>query len=77
MISAYSFDWEPVESVALYHVATLLVILIVAVLLFSVSIYGLALGGPRALGPVTPLGGLCMICGWLSLLWWARNAANS
>lgn len=49
----------------------------VGMILFSGSIYGLALGGPRALGPVTPLGGLCLICGWLSLLWWARGAAGS
>ena len=32
--------------------------------LFSGSLYGLALGGPRILGPVTPLGGLCMMAGW-------------
>jgi uncharacterized membrane protein YgdD (TMEM256/DUF423 family) len=36
---------------------------------FSGSLYGLALGGPRLLGPVTPLGGLCLILGWLCLLW--------
>jgi len=34
-------------------------------LLFSGSLYGLALGGPRWLGPVTPLGGLALIAGWL------------
>jgi uncharacterized membrane protein YgdD (TMEM256/DUF423 family) len=35
------------------------------VLLFSGSLYALALGAPRWLGPVTPLGGLCLILGWL------------
>ena len=40
--------------------------------LFSGSIYLLALGGPRWLGPVTPLGGLCLIFGWLALLGLAR-----
>ncbi|EIP99843.1 uncharacterized small membrane protein [Opitutaceae bacterium TAV1] len=35
------------------------------ILLFSGSIYVLALGGPRWLGPVTPLGGLFFIAGWL------------
>eukprot|EP00760_Papus_ankaliazontas_P033123 PhM_4_TR6185/c0_g1_i3/m.100248 len=35
--------------------------------LFSGSIYGLVLGGPRLLGPVTPLGGLVLIAGWVSL----------
>lgn len=34
-------------------------------LLFSGSIYGLALGGPRFLGPITPLGGLAFLAGWL------------
>ena len=34
---------------------------------FSGSIYGLSLGGPRLLGPVTPLGGLAMIAGWAAL----------
>jgi uncharacterized membrane protein YgdD (TMEM256/DUF423 family) len=33
--------------------------------LFSGSLYGLALGGPRLLGPVTPLGGLALISGWV------------
>jgi uncharacterized membrane protein YgdD (TMEM256/DUF423 family) len=41
-------------------------------LLFSGSIYALVLGGPRWLGPVTPLGGLCLMAGWASLLWVAR-----
>ncbi len=38
------------------------------ILLFSGSIYLLALGGPRWLGPVTPIGGICLILGWLALL---------
>jgi uncharacterized membrane protein YgdD (TMEM256/DUF423 family) len=32
--------------------------------LFSGSLYGLALGGPRWLGPLTPLGGAALIAGW-------------
>jgi uncharacterized membrane protein YgdD (TMEM256/DUF423 family) len=35
------------------------------VALFSGSLYWLALGGPRWLGPVTPLGGLALMAGWL------------
>lgn len=34
-------------------------------LLFSGSLYWLALGGPRWLGPVTPLGGLALMAGWV------------
>ncbi|HEX3730874.1 MAG TPA: DUF423 domain-containing protein [Opitutaceae bacterium] len=40
---------------------------ILGTILFSGSLYGLALGGPRLLGPVTPLGGLCLLGGWLCL----------
>ena len=43
------------------------------VVLFSGSIYGLLLTDQRWLGPITPLGGLCFIAGWLSLLLLARN----
>ena len=39
-------------------------LLIAGVLLFSGSLYALTLGGPRWLGPVTPLGGVCLISGW-------------
>jgi uncharacterized membrane protein YgdD (TMEM256/DUF423 family) len=42
------------------------------ILLFSGSIYLLVLGGPRLLGPVTPLGGLALAAGWLALLALAR-----
>lgn len=35
------------------------------IVLFSGSIYWLALGGPRWLGPVTPLGGVAFMAGWL------------
>ena len=45
------------------------------VLLFSGSLYVLALGGPRLLGPVTPLGGTAFIAGWLALLWAALRGA--
>lgn len=37
------------------------------ILLFSGSLYYLSLGGPSWLGPVTPLGGLFLILGWLLL----------
>lgn len=40
---------------------------IAGVLLFSCSLYGLALGGPRLLGPITPIGGMCFIGGWIAL----------
>lgn len=42
---------------------------LVGVLLFSGSLYAMALGAPRFLGAVTPLGGLCLILGWLCVAW--------
>jgi uncharacterized membrane protein YgdD (TMEM256/DUF423 family) len=36
-------------------------------LLFSSTLYAMALGAPRWLGAVTPLGGALMIAGWLWL----------
>ena len=46
------------------------------VVLFSGSLYLLALGGPRWLGPVTPLGGVAFIVGWLSLAWAALRTSS-
>ena len=43
------------------------------IVLFSGSIYLLVLTGARWLGPVTPVGGLCFIAGWLSLLLLLRS----
>lgn len=40
---------------------------LVGILLFSGSLYGLCFGGPRWLGPVTPIGGLCFLAGWVLL----------
>ncbi len=35
------------------------------IIVFSGSLYALALGGPRWLGPVTPFGGIALMLGWL------------
>ena len=37
------------------------------IVIFSGSLYALALGGPTGLGPVTPFGGMALLSGWLSL----------
>ena len=36
-------------------------------ILFAATLYAMALGAPRWLGAVTPLGGLAMIAGWALL----------
>lgn len=38
-------------------------------LLFSGSLYALALTGHRWLGAVTPIGGVAHLVGWVSLVW--------
>jgi uncharacterized membrane protein YgdD (TMEM256/DUF423 family) len=37
-------------------------------ILFSGSLYWLALGGPRWVGPVTPFGGVALMVGWICLI---------
>jgi uncharacterized membrane protein YgdD (TMEM256/DUF423 family) len=41
---------------------------LLGILLFSGSLYGLALTGMKWLGPVTPLGGLMFLLGWALML---------
>ena len=41
---------------------------IAGVVLFSGSLYGLALTSWSVLGPITPIGGLCLIAGWIASL---------
>jgi len=40
---------------------------LLGIVVFSGSLYTLVLSGVRVLGAVTPLGGLCLIAGWLAL----------
>jgi uncharacterized membrane protein YgdD (TMEM256/DUF423 family) len=48
--------------------------LLLGSLVFSGTLYAMAIGAPRWLGAVTPLGGLGMLAGWLLLAWaaWRR-----
>ena len=36
---------------------------------FSGTLYGIALGGPKWLGAITPIGGTLLIAGWLAFAW--------
>lgn len=40
---------------------------VAGIVMFSGSLYGLAIGGPSWLGPITPLGGLAFLVGWLAI----------
>ncbi len=46
------------------------------IVLFSGSLYGLALLGYKWLGPVTPVGGLAFLAGWALLTWAAWDNAR-
>jgi uncharacterized membrane protein YgdD (TMEM256/DUF423 family) len=39
------------------------------IVLFSGSLYALALSGNQRWGAVTPFGGMCFLLGWLALIW--------
>jgi uncharacterized membrane protein YgdD (TMEM256/DUF423 family) len=44
------------------------------IVLFSGSLYALALTGVKGLGAITPLGGIAFLAGWLWLAWTAWRA---
>ena len=46
------------------------------IVLFSGSLYALALGAPRWFGAITPLGGVAFIAGWLLLGWGAAKRSG-
>jgi uncharacterized membrane protein YgdD (TMEM256/DUF423 family) len=46
----------------------------VGIVIFSGSLYVLSITGVRAWGAVTPLGGLCFLAGWTTLLLPKRRA---
>lgn len=45
-------------------------LLAAGIVLFSGSLYALALGGVRMLGAVTPFGGLSFLAAWVLLAYW-------
>ncbi|WKZ56442.1 MAG: DUF423 domain-containing protein [Bdellovibrionota bacterium] len=44
-------------------------LIVLGVIIFSGTLYGLSLFGQRWLGAITPLGGSALIIGWLWLAW--------
>jgi uncharacterized membrane protein YgdD (TMEM256/DUF423 family) len=44
-------------------------LIVTGTVLFSGSLYALSLGAPRALGALTPLGGLAWIIAWVLFAW--------
>ncbi len=49
-------------------------LLFIGILIFSGSLYALAVSGVRTLGAITPIGGVAFIAGWLILAYEAIRA---
>lgn len=60
---------EPRDGVAAGALRSAAVLSATGVVLFSGSLYALALGAARGLGVLTPLGGLAWIAAWLLFAW--------
>lgn len=56
--------------------ATAGLLFVVGILVFSGTLYAMALGAPRWFGAITPLGGLALIAGWLTLAWAAWTISD-
>jgi uncharacterized membrane protein YgdD (TMEM256/DUF423 family) len=48
---------------------------VAGIVIFSGTLYALALTGVRWLGAITPLGGLAFLAGWLCLAWAALKSS--
>ena len=47
------------------------------IVIFTGSLYALALSGARWMGAITPIGGVLLLAGWLALLWTAIAAKSA
>jgi uncharacterized membrane protein YgdD (TMEM256/DUF423 family) len=73
LITALLARTQAISSAGEGRVAGLLAI---GILLFSGSLYALAISGVRILGAVTPLGGVAFIAGWVLLAWEAMRGSR-
>lgn len=53
------------QSTALHGVV--MALLSAGIVIFSGTLYAMTLGGPRFLGAITPLGGLCLLGAWATI----------
>lgn len=60
-----------------FPIKTSFILIQVGILLFCGSLYIMALGLPRVLGAITPIGGALMIAGWFVLAWNAYRYSSS
>lgn len=81
--------WETATLYALTHAVAALAaaysgrapgaspVFLLAVLLFSGSLYAMALGAPRWFGAITPIGGLSFLAGWALIFAGALRTPSS
>ena len=62
------FAYRPADETDSKRIHTVSVVWVMSILIFSGSLYALALGAPGVLGAITPIGGTGFIAGWLLLL---------
>jgi uncharacterized membrane protein YgdD (TMEM256/DUF423 family) len=53
------------------------VLFLLGVAVFGGTLFAMALGAPRVLGAVTPIGGLSFMAGWATLAWAARRSITT
>jgi uncharacterized membrane protein YgdD (TMEM256/DUF423 family) len=70
-----------IGAVALRYPSTTLSVsgwsMVAGTVVFSGSLYLLALTGTRWLGAITPVGGLAFLVGWAALAWAAKGLVNT
>ena len=89
MLSVYetAVQYHFYHALALFGVALLMVhsaqqsllkasaiLFLAGLVLFSGSLYALALSGVKVLGAITPIGGLCFLAAWACLFFYAIKA---
>ncbi len=52
-------------------------LLLIGIMIFSGSLYALAMSGARVLGAITPIGGIAFIAGWMLLAYEALRVRRS
>jgi uncharacterized membrane protein YgdD (TMEM256/DUF423 family) len=62
-------SWRPIPRLAFF-------LIFAGIIIFSGSLYMLALTYAKWIGAITPLGGLCLLFGWLALIF-SRNDKTS
>jgi uncharacterized membrane protein YgdD (TMEM256/DUF423 family) len=68
--------WRTAVSYQMWHVLAAMIVaaplaknlFLAGVVIFSGTLYALALGAPRWLGAVTPIGGLLLLAGWVATI---------